>query len=335
MKTLLVEPLAENGGVATHTLNLPSGVRAPVSLNLVALGIRDGILDAPLVRGDIATGTGSAIQTDPGAAVSLSGKTITALGSIIAPGGSIKLTASSKSIEAFPGTDQALTTLYAGPDSVFSTAGTTVLLPDAYGRRIGSVLAGGDITLHGNVFADHVGDRTNRSAVLHAVHDLRVEERPMPTAGPGQVVVRIDEATVEQSAERTVPRSCVEVPDRDHVVRIGRDAIDGVELSLPRVDRSPRVWGRSVHGEHEHLPSTDDHGRRRQVYPAVTSDALVGDGEARQQHVVGLADEGRVTLQQPRALQRRLEAHRHLAQDDDVGVTLDGGTEAGIRVGST
>ncbi len=33
---------------------------------------------------------------------------------------------------------------------------------------------------------------TNRSAVLHAVHDLRVEERPLPTAGPGQVVVRID-----------------------------------------------------------------------------------------------------------------------------------------------
>lgn len=33
---------------------------------------------------------------------------------------------------------------------------------------------------------------TNLSAVLHATTDLRIEDRPLPVAGPGQVLVRID-----------------------------------------------------------------------------------------------------------------------------------------------
>ena len=33
---------------------------------------------------------------------------------------------------------------------------------------------------------------TNRSAVLHSINDVRVEERPMPTPGAGEVLVRID-----------------------------------------------------------------------------------------------------------------------------------------------
>ncbi|MES2705649.1 MAG: filamentous hemagglutinin family protein [Verrucomicrobiota bacterium] len=143
---------SEGGGLTLVPVNKPVGERTPVSLSFLAPGVRDGILDAPLIRGDIVTGAGSVISTDPLASVTLSGKTVSVLGSISTPGGSIALTAG-RSADVFPGTPEALTTLFVGSRGVLSTAGTTLLREDAFGRRIGSMLPGGEISLSGNILA--------------------------------------------------------------------------------------------------------------------------------------------------------------------------------------
>lgn len=197
-KTLLVEPLAENGGVATRTLDLPVGLRAPVGVSLIAAGIQDGIANAQLVRGDVVSGGGSLIQVDPRASVTLTGKTITALGSITAPGGTISLSASTKSVDSFPSSTEPVTTLYAGPESRFSTAGTTVQLPDPFGRRIGTVLDGGTISLQGNLFAA-AGARLDVSgasdeldispSVARPLQAVRVPDNSGTTSGPDSLAV--------------------------------------------------------------------------------------------------------------------------------------------------
>ncbi|MDB6135261.1 MAG: hypothetical protein JWM59_3504 [Verrucomicrobiales bacterium] len=130
----------------------PAGLRTPASLSFLAPGVRDGILDAPLIRGMLVMGADSKIAVDPLGRVTFSGRTVEMLGSVSAPGGAITLTAA-RSSEAYPGTQQALTTLLIGPRSMLSTAGAVRLLPDAYGRRTGSVLPGGEITVSGNLLA--------------------------------------------------------------------------------------------------------------------------------------------------------------------------------------
>ncbi len=146
----------------------PVGLRTPVSLSFNTPGVvrPDGTL---LIRGDFIMGEGAAITTDPKGSVTVEGQTVAVLGSITAPGGSISLTGASK----FPRpaaviATEAQATVYLGPTSLLSTAGTTVLTPDAFGRRLGSVLAGGTITVAGNIVADRgaVLDVSGTSGVL-------------------------------------------------------------------------------------------------------------------------------------------------------------------------
>jgi filamentous hemagglutinin family protein len=151
-RSLVAVPNPPGGGLALRIIEKPVGVRPPVSLSFTAAGIRDGILDVPLLRGDLIMGERSLIRTDPMAAVSLTGRTLTVLGSIEAPGGVITL-AAGDSNAARPNTEIALTTLFLGPRSALTTTGTTLLLPDAYGRRTGRVLPGGTISLTGNILA--------------------------------------------------------------------------------------------------------------------------------------------------------------------------------------
>lgn len=152
IRSLVAVPNPPGGGLALRVVEKPMGVRPPVSLSFTAAGIRDGILDVPLLRGDLIMGEGSLIRTDPLATVSLTGRTLAVLGSIVAPGGVITLTAGDSNA-ARPNTEVALTTLLLGPRSALTTAGTTLLLPDAYGRRVGRVLPGGTISLTGNILA--------------------------------------------------------------------------------------------------------------------------------------------------------------------------------------
>ena len=143
----------------------PEGLRTPVSISFNAPGVQTDYAEPLLnlqasdlkVRGDFIMAAGAKIRTDAGATVSIDANTVTVLGSIIAPGGIINI----KGANNFPQTNAetsnattALGTVYLGPQSVLSTAGKVLLLPDAYGRRTGVVLPGGTINVSGNIVAE-------------------------------------------------------------------------------------------------------------------------------------------------------------------------------------
>ncbi len=161
-----------NGGEYTLVANpdiLPSGQRTPVSLAFQATGVTDPFAsgDNVLVRGDVIVGTGAVIETDPQTnsahGVSFSGDTVTILGSVTAPGGTISVTGSPIPTFIFgsAGGSEALPTVDLGPESLLDTQGTTVLTANSIGLRTGSVLAGGTISISGNVVAE-------KGAVLNA-----------------------------------------------------------------------------------------------------------------------------------------------------------------------
>ncbi|WP_345714444.1 filamentous hemagglutinin family protein [Luteolibacter yonseiensis] len=127
------------------------GERPAVSVRLAAPGVSEG--GGLLVRGSVLVDEGAVIDTDPGATISLTGNTVTVLGKLHTAGGNIVVGGGSNTANIFGDTTKARTTTYLGSKSVLSTAGTVVLTPDAYGRRTGKVLSGGNITLTGNIAA--------------------------------------------------------------------------------------------------------------------------------------------------------------------------------------
>ncbi|MCW1887292.1 filamentous hemagglutinin family protein [Luteolibacter flavescens] len=160
--------------------------RQAVSLSFTSDGVRDAATGFLLHRGDVVIGEGSVIRTDPGAAVEVRGSTATVLGSILAPAGSIRVSGSSNSGNVFGDPNQAVATTFLGSHSVLSTAGTVVLRPDAYGRRIGSVLGGGSISVSGNLVASAgaVLDVSGTSGVLDVDPAYTTTpSNPVPTTG--------------------------------------------------------------------------------------------------------------------------------------------------------
>ena len=144
-------------GLSLSAIQLPEGVRAPVNLSFGATGNYDTFTSTQIVRGDLVMGQGSKIELDPTGKLSFAGDTAAVFGSIIAPGGSINISGATDSTKAFPAsTSQALPTVDIGAPAVLSTAGITVLVPDLTGNnlRVGSVLAGGNITLKGNIISE-------------------------------------------------------------------------------------------------------------------------------------------------------------------------------------
>lgn len=129
-------------------------LRDPVSLTLRAIN------NSP-ARGDILIGEGAAISLKPGrtantikgSSIAISGSTVTVLGTLTAPGGKISIAAGSTAKINESG--ETLThTLHLGANSSLNVAGATVLIPDARGLRTGAVLAGGSITLQGDIVAE-------------------------------------------------------------------------------------------------------------------------------------------------------------------------------------
>ncbi len=130
------------------------GVRTPVSLSLSSKGAKDVFTGNLLVRADTIVGAGSVIRVEPGGNLALKGDTVTLAGSMIAPGGSITVTGG-KSYPSLNNTpSDAYITVDLLPGSVLSTAGTRLLVPDPFGRRIGHILAGGTVTVSGNIAAE-------------------------------------------------------------------------------------------------------------------------------------------------------------------------------------
>ena len=139
----------------TPTL-LPTGQRNPVNLTFSALGVQDSFSSSSiaLLRGDLVMSQGASIGTDPLGQVTLSGDTVTVLGSVSAPGGTIIISGdTNQSALQAAGLDVVVTTDL-GLGSVLSAAGTVQQLYDKYGNLIGPVLAGGKITVSGDIDAE-------------------------------------------------------------------------------------------------------------------------------------------------------------------------------------
>ena len=128
---------------------VPQALRTPVNLSFSASGLRDYFdQNTLLVRGDLIMGSGSVIQADPKASVSLNGDTVSVKGSIYAPAGRISVTGGGSSYVLFNSPDKALPTVELDSGSVLSAAGTTLaqFTPNINGTRLGSSVPGGTQT---------------------------------------------------------------------------------------------------------------------------------------------------------------------------------------------
>ncbi len=129
------------------------------------------------------------------ASVSISGNTTAILGTITAPAGSISVTGGGNSSSLFLGhTGDPLATVDLGPQSHLSTAGVTLLTPNSLGFRTGTVLAGGTISLSGNIVAEagavlDVSGATDSLDVVPGFAGVPVSTDP---ASPLYVRTRID-----------------------------------------------------------------------------------------------------------------------------------------------
>lgn len=128
------------------------GLRTPVSLSFGASGALDSFSSSILGRGDVVIEKGAVVQTDAKGSVSISGETVTLAGSITTPGGSITISGAA----AFPSNDPNFLrpTVLIGESARLSAAGKTVLTKNPYGLRQGQVLAGGSISVSGNIVAE-------------------------------------------------------------------------------------------------------------------------------------------------------------------------------------
>ncbi len=142
----------EEGGVDLQVILRPNpALRRPVSLAFSAPGVRDTFNGNVTVRGDLSLESGAVLRVDPGASIGLTGDTASILGSAIAPGGNIVVSGGRDSTRLFADIQHALPTVFIGPQAVLNAAGTAQIVPDAYGNRQGSVLAGGSISVSGNL----------------------------------------------------------------------------------------------------------------------------------------------------------------------------------------
>ena len=188
----IIDPVAQSyllepdglghGGMVLAKSQLPVGSRKPVNLNFGALGVYDNFFKQIAARGDFVMGAGSIIKTDPMGSVTIRAQTAAVLGSISAPGGSININGSGSFLTIIPSI-QALPTVDIGPNSVLSTAGTTLLIADSRGYRTGSVLSGGNISISGNIVteAGSLLDVSGASGILDLV---AVKNGPSQTSNP-------------------------------------------------------------------------------------------------------------------------------------------------------
>ena len=154
VKSLALAPdLTNNQPASLQIVENPSGLRQGVNITLSAPGARD-VTNGLVSRGDVLVDEGAIIRTEAGGSFKATGNTVSILGSIITPGGNITIGGGGVTASVFQDPNRALVTTYIGANAHLSAAGTTVLVPDPFGRRAGTVLSGGNITLTGNIAAE-------------------------------------------------------------------------------------------------------------------------------------------------------------------------------------
>ena len=164
IQSLLAETTGSN--LTIRKVTKAEGIRPAASLSFSSAGAVNNFAGVLLGRGDTLAEAGSSIITDGKGSVSFSGQTVTLLGGIASPGGSITITAAG----SFPSNDTQtlLPTVMIGSSAKLDTSGKVLLAPNYLGLRQGQVLAGGSITLAGNIVAESgaVLDVSGTSGVL-------------------------------------------------------------------------------------------------------------------------------------------------------------------------
>ncbi|MEI7953522.1 MAG: filamentous hemagglutinin family protein [Verrucomicrobiota bacterium] len=155
-------------GISLNSMINPQSARSPVSLSLTAQGVIDDFSQAMVVRGDLRMQANSVIDAGAYGSVTLKGDTLAVMGTIQAAGGSIAISGPKKLPTNATNPLNAFVTVLLAPGSVLSTAGGMLTTPNGFGYHTGIVLAGGSITVTGNVAAQSGAtlDVSGGSAVL-------------------------------------------------------------------------------------------------------------------------------------------------------------------------
>ncbi|MEI7819979.1 MAG: filamentous hemagglutinin family protein [Verrucomicrobiota bacterium] len=206
-ETLAITPATRaNQGLQFGPVLREEALRSPVNISFSATGVDDSFTpDILEIRADIVAGRGSSLRTDAGGKISFKGQTVSMQGSVFASGGSITISGAGR----FPvapdnaaSVSAALPTAVIGAETILSTAGKTVLTPDAYGRRQGTIFPGGTISVSGNIVAS-AGSVLDVSGT---VGTLDVHPSTLGNAGP-VLVPRNSGLTAPLWKLKTVPQS--------------------------------------------------------------------------------------------------------------------------------
>lgn len=146
--SLLLDPAAANRASGSPLFEvfrpvvLPVDQRTPASLSLAARGI---------TLGNFLMEEGASVVTDIGGSVSFSaGAQLTMLGTVVAPGGKIRLSITSNPGDSNDPGYVPEQTLWIGSDALLSTPGAVKQTVSATGLRTGTLLGGGEITITAN-----------------------------------------------------------------------------------------------------------------------------------------------------------------------------------------
>ena len=142
------------GSIRMVAYEKPEFLRAPANLSFTAKGTRNDLTNLLLVRGDLVLGRGASVLTDALGSITLRGDTVAEYGNATAPGGRISVTGANSLPQVGTPPTFAQTTVYLAPGSRLSTAGKVLSHVDRFGRTVGSVLPGGNISVAGNIVAE-------------------------------------------------------------------------------------------------------------------------------------------------------------------------------------
>ena len=163
--------LGYSGGEPALTPFTPSApYRSAPNMTLTAAGLSDTALASNqlLIRGGVVLGLGASITLDPQlkfsgisttastGSVTLKGQTVAVLGSITVPGGSIAISGAGSFPSNLTSPTEPYLTVDLAPSATLSTAGEALFVQDPLGIRqnFGTVLAGGSISVSGNILAE-------------------------------------------------------------------------------------------------------------------------------------------------------------------------------------
>ncbi len=154
-KVELADPFSPTG-FSLQPIILPQAARSPVNLSFASLGVRNPYNSSAslIAAGNLIDGLGSVIETDPYGKITLTGDTVTVLGSLFAPGGTITISGGKDSGFLFPLATAVVPTVDLAPSSSLSAKGTVLYTANPLNAVTGRVLNGGDITILGNIAAE-------------------------------------------------------------------------------------------------------------------------------------------------------------------------------------